>query len=288
MNDAMTHHEGAGESEERGAGIPVTGGDAKRNARGGPTDAADRLTALTHELRNLLDGSLRWIVIAERDLPHAGDADLGSELDRTRKQLETVRLALVQMNDLVRTSMKSGMTLGSPVMNATERVSLGEALDHAVDVVRPRAASLGIGLSLEIDERAGPRAAGAMYTVMLNGLHNAVDAIERRQARLGNGGGGTGRITAKLGWTERGGVERAVLVIEDDGEGPPALDDPGGVFEPTYSGKDGGGGIGLALSRQIVLELGGRIELTARKDGPGAVLRVVFPSPGVREVGEYS
>ncbi|HHN79053.1 MAG TPA: HAMP domain-containing histidine kinase [Phycisphaerales bacterium] len=276
MNDAMEHHDGVGQGGE----IPITGGrsGAERSRRStiGAPDAADRLTTLTHELRNLLDGSLRWIAIAERDLPDPGDADLGEELERTRKQLDTVRRALVQMNELVRTSMSAGLSLGTPVMSSTARISLGEALDHAVDVVRPRASSLGVELSISIDERAGPRAAGAMYSVMLNALHNAIDSIERR---LG-GKPGHGRIEARLGWTERGGISRVVFEVADDGAGPPAMEDPGGVFEPGYTTKDGGQGIGLALSRQIVLEMGGRIELLAGKEGGGAVLRVVMPAPG--------
>lgn len=279
----MEHHEGAGTGGE----APITGGRSggsspggrSRRSTGGAPDAADRLSALTHELRNLLDGSLRWIVIAERDLPEPGDADLGAELDRTRRQLDTVRRALVQMNELVRTSMSAGLSLGTPIMSSAARISMGEALDHAVDVARPRASSLGIELSISIDERAGPLPAGAMYSVMLNALHNAIDSIERR---LG-GKPGRGRIEARLGWAERGGVARVVFEVADDGVGPPDLTDPGGVFEPAFSTKEEGQGIGLALSRQIVLEMGGRIELLPRPAGPGAVLRVVLPGTGVSE-----
>jgi len=232
---------------------------------------------LTHELRNLLDGSLRWITIAERDLPRADDAGLTEDLDRTRRQLETVRRALMQMNELVRTSMKAGLPLGTPAVSPAERVSLGEALDHAVDVVRPRAASLGVELSIEIDSRSGPRAAGPVYSVMLNALHNALDSIERRLA----GRAGSGRVEARLGWTERGGVERVVLEVVDDGEGPPEAVDPGQVFAPGFTRKAEGQGIGLALSRQIVLELGGRIELLPRREGAGALFRAVFPVPEI-------
>jgi len=294
MNVAMTHHDGIG-SEDRtrpDGGGPRRDGVVRRRRPAVSAEqsgvSADRLTALVHELGNLLDGSLRWMSIAERDLPSAGDADLGEELERTRKQLETIRLALVQMNDLVRTSAGSGLSLGSPVFSGSSRISLGEALDHAVDVVRPRAGSLGIELTLTIDDRAGPRSAGACYSVILNALHNAIDSIEARVARerqsKASAGPGHGVVNARLGWTERGGVSRVVLEVIDDGVGLPEVDDPGVLFEPGHSKREGGMGIGLALSRQIVLEMGGRIELLERKDGPGAVLRAVFPAPGVVEI----
>ena len=309
MNDAMTHHDGIGNegtprhpggpSGEEPAGPSDRGVVRRRRPAIGAEQAAgstDRLTAVVHELRNLVDGSLRWVTIAERDLPrvgnrsgeHPGDAGLEDELERTRKQLETVRRALEQMNAIVRTSSGAGLSLGSPAFVGAARVSLGEALDHAVDVVRPRAASLGVEVSLTIDERAGPRAAGATYSVMLNALHNAIDSIETRIARERSSkqtaGPGRGVVNARLGWVERGGIARVVLEVIDDGVGVPELDDTSEVFEPWYSGRDGGQGIGLALSRQIVLELGGRIELVPRTDGPGAVLRAVFPAPGVIEI----
>ena len=321
MNDAMRHHDGLDNEDgsekpgEKPGGLPggrsggqpggqCSGHSYGQSGRGvvrrrrpsiGAEHAAgstDRLTAVVHELRNLVDGSLRWVTIAARDLPkaseHPGDVTLEDELERTRKQLETVRLALVQMNAIVRTSSGSGLSIGSPVLGGASRISLGEALDHAVDVVRPRAASLGIEISLTIDERAGPRAAGSTYSVMLNALHNAVDSVEARIARerssKASAGPARGVVSARLGWVERGGIARVVLEVIDDGIGVPELDDPGEVFEPWFSGRDGGQGIGLALSRQIVLELGGRIELVSRADGPGAVLRAVFPAPAVAEL----
>lgn len=292
MNDAMVHHPEGGGTGEGGAGLPVSGGGAGRlghGPRGGPTDAADRLTALTHELRNLLDGSLRWVAIAVRDLPDAAgepsESLLQQDIERTRKRLGTIRVALEQMNGLVNASMQTGLSLGSPAFASSGGVSLGEALDHAADVVRPRASSLGIDVQVEIDGQAGPRAAGPMYTVILNGLHNAIDSIERRIGKGEGAGAAAGTVLARLGWSERGGLARAVLLIEDDGEGVPEMDDPSDVFDPGFSSKGSGGGIGLALSRQIVTELGGRIELVPGKDG-GAALRVVFPASAVREVGE--
>jgi signal transduction histidine kinase len=296
MNDAMTHHDGIGsEGRAPSGGMPSGEGVVRRRRPAVSSEVAgessDRLTAVVHELRNLVDGSLRWVTIAARDLPrpsdHPGDDALVEELERTRKQLETVRLALVQMNELVRTSAGSGLSIGSPVFGGSARVSLAEALDHAVDVVRPRAASLGIELTLTIDERAGPRAAGACYSVMLNALHNAIDSIEERISRertsKASAGPGRGVVSARLGWIERGGIARVVLEVIDDGVGAPEVEDAGEVFDPGFSRRAGGQGIGLALSRQIILELGGRIELVNRNDAPGAVLRAVFPAPVVLE-----
>jgi len=63
------------------------------------------------------------------------------------------------------------------------------------------------------------------------------------------------------------------LWVEDGG---PGLPEAGNLFVPLFSTKPGGTGIGLVLCRQIAEGHGGTVELTNRRDGPGAraVLRL--------------
>jgi signal transduction histidine kinase len=60
-----------------------------------------------------------------------------------------------------------------------------------------------------------------------------------------------------------GGVE---IRVEDDGPGIPAEHLPK-IFEPFFSTKDGGTGLGLALTQQIIVEHGGRIQVEASERG---------------------
>lgn len=100
--------------------------------------------------------------------------------------------------------------------------------------------------------------------VLLNLLANAKQAIQSQ-------GTGTGRVTLWLG--ERDG--QGCLTVRDDGGGiPEAVLDK--IFEPYFSTKESGSGIGLYMSRQIVeRSLGGRI--TARNVPGGAELTVLIP-----------
>lgn len=70
-----------------------------------------------------------------------------------------------------------------------------------------------------------------------------------------------------------------VLQISDTGSGIPKAD-LGRIFEPFYSSKGSKGtGIGLAVSRKIVEEHGGRI-LVESEVGKGTTFRLVLPIPG--------
>lgn len=244
-----------------------------------PVDAAyvaNRLTALTHELANLLDGSLRVINLARRSNP-----DEAPEL--VSRHIETVYAAMLQMADLVRNSMTGLTPVGSEGLRQAVGAagSLAGAVTHAVNVMMPVAEERNIELVCEMGPELSESPAGPIYGVIINGVKNAIESIERA-------GRGSGRVVVRT-WMEAGRTGRCVgIEITDDGEGPPnggrlarAGGKPGAgrcIFEPGVTSKQGAAGIGLSLCKEIVGHLGGTIELGPRSGG-GAVLRVRYPAP---------
>ncbi|MEA2692114.1 MAG: two-component system, NtrC family, nitrogen regulation sensor histidine kinase NtrY [Acidobacteriota bacterium] len=98
-------------------------------------------------------------------------------------------------------------------------------------------------------------------------------------------GGGSGRVTFSLGsageWT--------CLDVADDGPGVPAAIRPR-LFEPYVTTRrvGEGMGLGLAISRKILLDHGGDLELaglSAPRPGTGAVFRLLFPRIAGEEGG---
>ncbi len=107
---------------------------------------------------------------------------------------------------------------------------------------------------LEADQGLLDRALG-------NILHNAAEAMPRG-----------GEIFVRL---RRRGENAVNLEIEDTGPGIPEENLPR-VFEPFFSGKTWGRGLGLAIAREIILRHGGEVSVANRPEG-GARFVVRLP-----------
>ena len=240
--------------------------------------AVEHLSVLAHEMGNLLDGSMRCLGLVRRALEPLGCGVRDDHLEEARRRVETVYASLERMADLVHAAMRgSGSPLGSPTTLPSRPITLGEALTHAAEVVAPEAGELGIDVLLAAAPELEEVPAGPMYSVILNGLRNAVDSIRR----CGDGG----RIEVRAGFEAAPGSAARLITIEvrDDGVGlPPGLDG-NRAMDLGFSTKPGGLGVGLALAREVVRGMAGTIDLMRRSDPrsparPGAVLRIVYPA----------
>ncbi len=239
------------------------------NPSGSPY-AADQLTMLAHDLSGMIDGSMRWLALASDTLPEDSGAAF-ERVERARAQIATVRDTLGRMAGLVDGAMKNGaVPIGSPLLGDDQRVSIGEAIDHAADVVRPQAFESNVAIELSIDQDSGRAPSGMLYSAILNGMRNAIEAIGRAPTR-DNSTCGTVTVTSSIE-----GDGRIVVEIADDG---PGVDDPERAFQHGYSTKNPGSGLGLGLSRQLVEQAGGSITLRRGGNGAGSVLRIEAPIP---------
>ena len=99
--------------------------------------------------------------------------------------------------------------------------------------------------------------------VILNLARNGLDAIDGRE------GGGLRIRTERLGAAEIG------LAVVDNGPGL-ALEDSEKIFEPFYTTKPSGLGLGLPISRSIVQAHGGRLWAESAP-GEGTTFRLALP-----------
>ncbi|NDV61981.1 GHKL domain-containing protein [Puniceicoccales bacterium CK1056] len=76
----------------------------------------------------------------------------------------------------------------------------------------------------------------------------------------------------KICWREQG--DALVLHVEDSG---PGIANPDNLFIPFFSTKEGGSGIGLTLSRQIIEAHEGSLALANREDAIGCCAEIILP-----------
>lgn len=127
--------------------------------------------------------------------------------------------------------------------------------------------SRGIQLSLDLSDRAPEAIVDAieMEQVLHNLVRNAADALEQAGTR-----GARIEVQTDL----RNG--EATIVVKDNGPGIPQELLPR-LFEPFFSSKSDGMGLGLSLCETLVARVDGRIEVSAAISG-GACFSVSLPA----------
>jgi len=136
------------------------------------------------------------------------------------------------------------------------------SLEAVGELLRPRAVARGVSLTLDAPSALRVRLSeDALRQVMLNLMQNAIDATP-------GGGAVTAHAAARAG--------QVTLRVCDAGSGiPPALRER--IFDPFFTTRpERAGGLGLAITRRIVEESGGEIEVDAAPGG-GAEFRVRLP-----------
>ena len=108
-----------------------------------------------------------------------------------------------------------------------------------------------------------------MRKILLNIMENAQQAIH---------GDGTITVVARNERRDAPGPAEVVITIEDDGEG---ISDRnrGKIFEPEFSTKSYGTGLGLFITRNLVEKIGGSIAISSTP-GKGTAVTLRLPTSG--------
>jgi signal transduction histidine kinase len=204
------------------------------------------VSGIIHETKNILAGLGNYVTLLER---RADDNIRERILPPMRRALEQMDTLVVRLREL---SLKPRF----------EETNLAGVLAHAVELVENQARDRAIELVVDVPEHLDlPRADGSLLgQVFLNLLINAMEAVER-----------DGKVTLTAGLGE------GVLTVRVHDSGPGLPDAPNGeLFEPFYTTKTGGTGLGLYISSSIVDRHGGTFALRNHPDG-GAEAVVALP-----------
>lgn len=146
------------------------------------------------------------------------------------------------------------------------QVNLTAAIREVVDLVSTETKGRNVTVSYDIDAEPivvnGDRV--QLQQVILNLLHNAMDAIAGEHHQ-------TGRIVIGVRATR----ESVIVSVRDSGPGlPPGTEEM--VFEPFYTTKARGMGMGLSIVRSIIEAHGGTIR-ASNAIGRGALIEFQLP-----------
>jgi signal transduction histidine kinase len=216
-------------------------------------------SAVAHEIRNPLNFiSLSIDHVAQRLGPDA-ESDRRGDFDRI---LANVKDEISRLNRLV----GDFLSFGKPMRLHTRACALETIVRDVAALVGHKARDQGITLSVEADAELPEVVADPelLKTCFLNLMINAVDAMPQ---------GGTLRLGIRRGRDSAGDV--LLVEVADDGLGM-SPEEVAGAFEPYFSTKETGLGLGLALTHKIVSDHGGSIALESAP-GRGTTARVVLP-----------
>jgi signal transduction histidine kinase len=216
-------------------------------------------SAVAHEIRNPLN-------FINLSIDHVR-GKLAPEDPARRESFETilgnVKSEISRLNRLV----GDFLSFGKPMRLDSRPCRVDTIVREVAALVDHKARDQGIALSVECEAAIPQVVADAelLKTCFLNLMINAVDAMP-------DGGLLSASVRRVKDAEER---ERIEVSIADTGLGM-TPDQVQTAFEPYFSTKDTGLGLGLALTRKIVEDHGGRIDLVS-SPGKGTTARIALP-----------
>ena len=214
-------------------------------------------TVIAHEIRNplmIMKTSLRSLrrEDARPDQVRAAAEDIDEEVTRLNR-------IVAQVLDFAR-----------PIKFDVASADLNALARDAVHAAEAAAGADGVRLALDPGLPAVRTDAERLRQALVNIIGNAIQAVADE---TGAGGSGVRIRTSRLEP-----ARTAVITVSDSGAGIAAADLPR-VFEPYFTTRRTGTGIGLAISRNIIEGLGGRITV-ASEQGRGTDVRIELPLDG--------
>jgi signal transduction histidine kinase len=212
--------------------------------------AAGRLTAsIAHEVNNPLQSVQNCLHLAGRE-------DMPPE-----KRKEYFDLAKNELDRLMKTTQRM-LDFYRPGAAKVEQVDVLELLQHVLNLTSQQLSQRRISVKATLPESLPMifAVSSQIQQIFFNLILNSLDAMSE---------GGELKISARA---LENGVE---ITFHDSGPGIPESH-RNDIFEPFFSTKEGGTGLGLTVSYNIVTAHGGKLDLVNGHE-PGACFRLFLP-----------
>lgn len=220
------------------------------------------MSGLAHELNNPVNAIMNTAIPLSELIDRLSEASPdAAHLERLRKGVRVIDHAARRTVELIR----SMTTFSRPDEAARKPTDLIALLEATMDLLQHRIQAVGT----RVEVRTSPLPSvvvlpGEMGQVLMNLLSNALDAVEA------SGTSGLIRVTTELS------EGRAVVSVSDNGAGLTQESIPL-IFEPFYTTKPTGMGLGLAICHQIITHHQGEIRVSS-SPGQGTTFSIFIPT----------
>jgi signal transduction histidine kinase len=235
---------------------------AERQLREALKVAGELGRSVAHEIRN----PLNLILLSVEQLPHLFQ---GGAADRKRaeKLMGTIKSEISRISGIIQNFLEYAHTQAL----ARTSDSILDLLQSTATLVGPQAVKQRVDLKVEVEKNLGPvpHDPNQMRQALLNLIVNALQAMPR---------GGRLVLSAERqkSWVHIQVADQGVGISSENLEK---------IFEPDFSTKAGGNGIGLALVKRISEQHGGRVAVSSRV-GQGSQFSIWIPVLDQSEVAE--
>lgn len=228
---------------------------------------AESLAALTtlaagvaHEIKNPLGSIDIHIQLIERVLEKVNKP----EAENIRSLLNVVHEEIERLNMVI----KDFLFTVRPVELTSEEVDLYNMLQELTNFIKYEAEKQGINVIFEVPNNLPPIFADTRYIkpAFLNIIKNALEASQPGD-------------TIELGGCEKD--DTIEITVTDSGHGMDK-DTVDKIFEPYFTTKDTGTGLGLTIVYKIIREHGGNIKVDS-VEGKGTTFTIIFPTGKIPE-----
>jgi signal transduction histidine kinase len=212
----------------------------------------DLAAGVAHEIRNPLNAIGIAAQRLHREFVPKADVEEFTELSSNILN-ETTRLSEI---------LSRFLALARSHVQDSDVIDIAALLRQTISNMRSEAEARSIHIMLSIPESMEARGNGEKYQqVFVNILKNGMEAIGRE-----------GEITISAEEDKNG-----INIIRFEDTGPGFKDDSlSKIFQPYYTTKTDGSGLGLALSYRIITDYGGKL-LAENRPGGGARLSIILP-----------
>jgi len=227
---------------------------------------AENLASLTtlaagvaHEIKNPLASMSIHLQLLRRQLNKEGEIPLHLEEPLDILEEEVERLANIASDYLFTVRPQNARPM---------RASLNELIRELVQLLRYEMEEAKVRVLPVLSRSIPPMPLdeGAMKRALLNLIKNAMIAMP-------NGG--------ELRLETHKEQENVIIVVSDTGEGIPE-ELQGKVFEPFFTTRDTGSGLGLTVVYKVIKEHGGDLHMDSHP-GRGSTFRITLPIPQVEK-----